>query len=62
MLVPKYRKKVTTANKPIAFRISPIVVDEFRRLCKEKGVVQSSIIENAMLIAIKELKELSNEK
>ena len=62
MLVPKYRKKPTTANKPIAFRVSPLVVDEFRKLCKEKGIVQSSIIENAMILAIKELKELADGK
>lgn len=62
MLIPKYRKPPTTDNKPIAFRIPSPVVDDFRRLCKEKGVVQSSIMENAMLLAIKELEGLSDER
>ena len=56
MLIPKRKNKIKKEMKPIAFRVSPLVVDEFRKLCKEIGVTQSSIIENAMMLAIAEMK------
>jgi len=58
MLIPKQKNRIKKEMKPIAFRISTDVVKEFKELCREVGITQSSIMENAMRMAIKEMREL----
>ncbi len=46
--------------KTISFRADEKVVNEFKILCKEYGIKQVLIIENAMKKAIEEIKEMEN--
>jgi predicted DNA-binding protein len=58
MLVKQKKQRNKKESKSIAFRVSPSLVTEFRELCKELGITQSSIIENAMKLAIEEMKRI----
>ena len=52
------KQKQKQNKKTASFRFNPVLLDEFRTLCKENDLVQVQIIENAMRVAIKEMREL----
>jgi hypothetical protein len=61
MLIEKQQKK-QDRMRIVSFRIEIDLMDEFRAMCKANKIYQSTIIKNAMKLAIKEMKELENAK
>jgi predicted DNA-binding protein len=61
MLLHKEPKKEDRMQS-ISFRIEKELISEFKTLCKTNKIYQSTIIKNAMKLAIKEMKELENAK
>jgi uncharacterized protein (DUF4415 family) len=61
MLIEKQPKK-QDRMRIVSFRIEIDLIDEFRAMCKTNKIYQSTIIKNAMKLAIKEMKELENAK
>jgi hypothetical protein len=48
--------------KTISLKINSAIAEEFARLAKQKGFRQNVLIQNAMLIAIEEMKKMEDEK
>jgi len=48
--------------KVASFRLDISLLEEFKMLCKKHKVQQSTVIKNALIQAIKELKGLDDEK
>jgi len=61
MLISKNNKR-EPRMKVASFRLDISLLEEFKMLCKKHKVQQSTVIKNALIQAIKELKGLDDEK
>jgi len=58
MLIEKKEKQ---KKKIASYRLDSEILEEFRELCKKRGLVQTHILENAMKQAIGEMKAMEKE-
>jgi hypothetical protein len=49
-------------KESISFKIRVSVIEEFRKLTKTKGFSQTTMIENAMIMLIEEMKKAEDKK
>ena len=56
---PKSNKRIL---KTISFRADKEIVNEFKIMCKKHNVKQITVIENAMIKAIEEMREMEKKE
>jgi len=49
-------------KESIAFKVKISVIQEFKKLAKQKGLLQTVMIENAMILLIEEMKKMEDKK
>jgi hypothetical protein len=57
-------KKVSKEKEKesITFKVKISVIQEFKKLAKQKGLLQTIMIENAMILLIEEMKKMEDKK
>jgi hypothetical protein len=56
------RESKRKSMKMISFKVESIIAEEFATLAKQKGFFQNILFQNAMLLAIEEMKKMEDKK